>query len=162
MLVCFKKQAITTIQSTTQSYVYKLIETNPERFDIIFNYGKCRFNSICSEFNSTMIPQIKSDYFLLYHLDKLQNDFKQNIISTIVKSSCSIPISSLSNFVQEKPEQTMQIVKNLIINGSLNYRIDKVNNVIIEVESSIGFITYKKAIGFTEKTYYVSLNNVIE
>mmetsp|Transcript_17678 Transcript_17678/g.18325 ORF Transcript_17678/g.18325 Transcript_17678/m.18325 type:complete len:463 (+) Transcript_17678:3-1391(+) len=161
MLVCYKKQIIDNLQISTQCYGYKLIESSPERFSIIFNYGKCKFATICREFNTSILSQIGTDHILAHYADKINEDFKENIITQVVKSSESVPIKYLSDLISEKPELIERMVVSLIKNGNLNYRIDKVNKLIVALESTTSFQTYKRSLVFTEKTHFSTLNRLL-
>ena len=120
----------------SQCYIYKLYEDSPEQFNIIFNYSKCQFSQICREFNSNIISKIKSDHILYQFVDKINNDFKINIISQIIKASISVPIKFISDVCKEKPEFVEKVAINLISNGTLNSKIDKVSMIILQHEPS--------------------------
>ncbi len=139
-----------------------MLENSPEKFDIIFNYGKCRFASICQEFNSKLIYQINSDLILYHYSRRIVEEFKENIIKQIVKSSSSIPIDYLSNLVKENSSFVEKTVVNLIISGNLNCRIDKINKIILSLENSSIHSTYKKGLSFSDKTYFDLVSKLIQ
>jgi len=147
---------------TNQCYAYDLIEDSPERFNIILDYSKCRFSKICEEFNKNYIFQIGADYILCHYTEKISEDFKKSIIEEVIKCSVSIPITFLSTLVQESPEFVEKEAVDLISNGSLNCRIDKVNQVILNSEISKQNQLMKKAIKFNEKLYSAEIHELIK
>ena len=162
MLLSYNKEAIYTIQSSTNCYCYKLLDEDPEQFNIIFNYNKCKFNLICFEFNTLITTKINADFILYSRIDKLNNEFKENIITIIVNSCSSIPIKVLSELTHETEKNVLQIVKNLILKQKLSYRIDNTINSIIEVNKSFEFETYNKVLEFNDKVYYSSINELLK
>lgn len=131
-----------------------MLEACPEKFNILFNYSKCRFESICQQVHSDIIKQINSDLILFDFSSKIISDLKENIITQICKSSISIPIKYLSEMVKENKDDVMKVVFRLITSRSISCRIDLVDEIIVSVNSDKTSDTLKKALQLSEKNYY--------
>lgn len=137
------------------------MEDNSDLFKIIENYGKCKFESICTEFESIR-KKIESDPIISSYSSKVNQILKDNIAIQIFKSSCSIPIKTLASIIKESQETAFKIAVNLITTGQVNAKIDAVNHIVVVVEQNQGNIIVQRAIENSQKAYNKCLYKILD
>ena len=132
---------------------------------IIENYTKCKFASICNEFEGIK-ENIKKDPLLESYLLKANKILKENILIQIIKSSSSISVSQLSSMTLESNNVVLEIIYSLINNGQINCRIDLINNVIVTNDINQNSVVMQKVLENSQKTYsnciYGLLSNTVK
>lgn len=161
LLICFKRHVIHSVQTTTSCLTYKLIEDNPEQFEIIESYSKCRFAQVCLDFDFFKV-KISEDPLIAPFLSKMNSVLKENIIQQIVKSSTSIPLKTLSELVNEPKEYIKSLLINMINSNTVTCKFDDITNNIVNVEVKQANLTVEKVLESTGKFYFQAIEKLIK
>lgn len=137
------------------------MEDNPEMFQIIEDFNRCKFSTVCSDFEK-MKARIENDILINTYTGKINQLLKDNIILIIVKSSSSIPISTLASLVKENQQNIYKFVINLIKLGQLNCKIDNINHLITTNEVNSKNVVYNKTLENSNKMYNECINKILK
>jgi hypothetical protein len=143
-----------------QMKVYQIFEDHNWCVELLENYSKCRFDIISIEFEK-LRTKIRSDPFLVNNANKINFDFKSNIVREIVRSSSSVSIKYISDIIKEKDSNVEIWILNGISDGSIRAKIDDIDKVIYSHESNTLLSTYNKATEFAKRQYVNSINKLI-
>jgi hypothetical protein len=161
ILINFKLNVLKEIQKLSQTLVYNFFEENPELFEILENYSKCRYDWI-TLFLEKLQVRITSDPFQMNNCIKMSYLVKNNILFNILKTTSSVPINYLSYILNEKNHI---IIENWILSGisegKFKVKIDDIDRVVYSSEISSLENTIGKTLGVSRKVHVNSINKIL-